>query len=69
MNSAEFGRGLAEVRSGRAPNYERDDPLWAYERGRLFAHIAPVDMPLRVRGKLNPKAVALFHAAGKRLIP
>jgi len=39
---------------------------WNYERGRDFAHIARLDMPLRTRGRLNPEAVALCKAAFKR---
>ena len=37
-----------------------------HERGRLFGHIAPLDMPLRVGGQLNPKAAALCDAAFER---
>jgi hypothetical protein len=67
MRRAEFARGLAEVRAGRAPDYDaHDDLLWAYERGRQFGRVAPLNMPLRFRGRLNPKAVALFDAASDR---
>jgi hypothetical protein len=37
-----------------------------YERGRQFATVAPVSMPLRINGKLNPKAIALLKAAFAR---
>jgi hypothetical protein len=43
-----------------------DDPNndeWDYERGRCFGFIAPINMALRVNGKLNPKALQLAEAA------
>ena len=57
-----FERGLNEARKGEPFDWRVED-AWEYERGRLFGHIAPVDMPLRIGGKLNPKAVALCGAA------
>jgi len=39
---------------------------WAYECGRLLAHIAPLSIPLRIGSKLNAKAVALCKAAFNR---
>jgi hypothetical protein len=73
MRSGSFARGVADRRSGRSPQFDREDgnghSQWAYERGRLWASIAPRDMPLRIGGKLNPKAVALFDVAyGRGLI-
>jgi hypothetical protein len=67
MRSAAFRRGFEQARAGEPPQFDGccDDP-WAYERGRLFAYIAPLAMPLRADGKLNPKAVALFDAAWDR---
>ena len=59
-----FARGLAEVRKGLPFNPDNDD--WEYERGRCFGFIAPLDMPLRIGGKLNPKAVKLADAAFDR---
>jgi hypothetical protein len=59
--SKEFARGLKEVRAGISFNADNDD--WDYERGRAFGWIAPLDMPLRIKGKLNPKALALAEAA------
>jgi hypothetical protein len=66
MSSAAFERGLNEVRQGQPFDWRVNDTLWGYERGRLFGHIAPLDMPLRIGGKLNPKAVALCDAAINR---
>jgi hypothetical protein len=62
--SREFARGLDEVRRGLPFNPENDS--WEYERGRAFGFIAPLDMPLRIGGKLNPKALKLAEAAFSR---
>jgi hypothetical protein len=62
--SREFARGLEEVRKGLPFNPDNGD--WDYERGRCFGFIAPLDMPLRIGGKLNPKAVKLADAAFDR---
>jgi hypothetical protein len=71
MSSAAFQAGVDDVRRGLAPRfdvfnaYDRDE-LWAYERGRLWASIAPIAMPVTVSGRLNPRAVALLNAAFAR---
>ena len=62
--SKEFARGVEEVRGGLPFNPDNDN--WNYERGRCFGFIAPLDMPLRIGGKLNPKAVKLAEAAFAR---
>ena len=62
--SKEFARGLDEVRKGLP--FNPDNGSWDYERGRCFGFIAPLDMPLRIGGKLNPKAVKLVDAAFDR---
>ena len=64
MASPEFARGLGDARKGVPFDWRSGD--WNYERGRLFAHIAPLGMPLRIDGHLNPKAVALCEAAFDR---
>lgn len=67
MSQPPFARGLKEVRSGKPLDWRACSSDWSYERGRAFGCIAPVDLPLFVRGKqLNPKAVALFNAASDR---
>ena len=60
----EFARGLNEVRNGLPFNPNNDD--WEYERGRSFGLIAPLDMPLRIGTRLNPKALKLAEAAFSR---
>ena len=62
--SKEFARGFEEVRKGLPFNPDNDD--WNYERGRCFGFIAPLDMPLRIDGALNPKALKLADAAFDR---
>jgi hypothetical protein len=62
----EFAPGLAEVRRGLPFNVDNDD--WNYERGRCFGFIAPLDMPLRIGRKLNPKALKLAEAAFTRKV-
>jgi hypothetical protein len=57
-----FIRGFDEVRAGRPFDYFADD-AWEYERGRLFAYIAPISMPLPESGELNRRAKFLFEAA------
>ena len=64
MSSPEFQLGLDDVRRGIPFDWRVTH--WGYERGRLFGHIAPPDMPLWIGRKLNPKAVALCEAAFNR---
>ncbi len=81
MRTADFARGVADRRAGKSPDYDADvfcqddgddaaitatNAAWAYERGRQWACLAPLSMPLRVKGKLNRKAIALFKAASMR---
>jgi hypothetical protein len=66
MRAAAFAAGVDDVRNGRAPNFDSYADDWAYERGRLFASVAPTSMPLLINGKLNPRAVALAVAAFER---
>jgi hypothetical protein len=76
MRRAAFLRGFNDVRAGRPAcfdaynfnqgNEDRKDLVnasWDYERGRQFATIAPVSMPLRRRGKLNRAALFLYLMA------
>jgi hypothetical protein len=62
--SEDFARGFEEVRKGLPFNPDVDS--WNYERGRCFGFIAPLDMPLRIGGALNPKALKLADAAFTR---
>jgi len=72
MESREFARGFEDARRGIPFDWRIGadatdaNASWHYERGRLFAHIAPLNMPLRISGFLNPKALALCGAAFKR---
>ena len=64
MRSAEFKRGLDDARKGIPFDWRIDE--WNYERGRLFAYVAPVSMPLWIGRKLNERAIALYRAASER---
>lgn len=70
MGSPHFARGLEEARNGVRFDWRYGgddiDAAWNYERGRIFGHIAPLDMPLRIGDRLNPKAVHLFDTASSR---
>jgi hypothetical protein len=72
MSSPEFKRGLDDARKGIAFDWRvggygaNADGAWNYERGRLFAFIAPLDMSLQTGNRLNPEAVALYNAARDR---
>jgi hypothetical protein len=61
FKSKEFRAGVEDVRSGRLPRF--DDPIaasWDYERGRQWASLAPMRMPLKIRGKVNTEAFLLL---------
>jgi hypothetical protein len=67
MRHPNFQRGFIDIRAGQRFDADIDDGYWAYERGRQFGCLAPLDMPLFIDGKrLNPKAVRLFIAASDR---
>ena len=67
MRSRDFQAGVEDLRAGRPPRFDVfANGDWSYERGRLFAMVAPMSMPLRVRGKLNKPAVRLLIEAFRR---
>jgi hypothetical protein len=74
MRTAAFARGVDDLRKGRpaaldSHNFDQGEgedvvrakvnAAWNYERGRHWACMAPRSMPLRIDGKLNPRALAL----------
>jgi hypothetical protein len=58
IRSRSFQIGVAEVRAGRPPRFDRDD--WEYERGRQFGIVAPRSLPLMRGKRVNPRAVIIF---------
>jgi hypothetical protein len=70
MSSKSLALGVEDRRRGAPPQFDREETnghsQWDYERGRLWASIAPPAMPLRIGRKINPKAVALYLAARKK---
>jgi hypothetical protein len=65
MSRPTFALGAADARAGR--HYHRDydlwdvDGQWDYERGRMWAVLAPRNIPLKRDGKINPAAVVFFQ--------
>ena len=59
MRDPEFRRGFEEARRGAAFDWRIDD--WGYGRGRLFAHIAPLNMTLFDGARPKQKALALLR--------
>jgi hypothetical protein len=69
VGTPEFALGLEDMRKGVPFDWRiggSGKAAWDYERGRQFGCIAPLSMPLRIGRKLNPKAIALYHAASNR---
>jgi hypothetical protein len=69
MGSESFVLGVEDRRSGTRPQFDRKtvpNEQWNYERGRLWASIAPANMPLKIGKRINPHAAELFRAAVKR---
>ena len=65
MRSADFKAGVDDVRAGRPARFDEFDSD-DYERGRQWATIAPLTMPLRIDGKLNLEALRLLNDAFDR---
>jgi len=65
LSQPAFERGFTDGRANRGFSQEYDlldiDAQWSYERGRCLAVVAPADIPLRIKGKINPRAVELFE--------
>ena len=70
MQQKSFARGIEDVRTGQPPRFDayagNINDLVAYEKGRQFAFLVPTSLPLKLNGKLNPKALRLFKAAVNR---
>jgi hypothetical protein len=58
IRSRSFQTGVAEVRAGRPPRFDRDD--WDYERGRQFGIVAPRSLQVMIGRRVNPRAVTIF---------
>jgi hypothetical protein len=64
MGSAAFAAGVADVRTGAPIRFDSfGDDDWNYERGRQWAFLAPMSMPLRIGRKLNSEALLLLSRA------
>jgi hypothetical protein len=66
MSRRTFMQGVDDLRAGREFPSDYDswrnhkDAQWCYERGRLWAAVAPRGMPVKIKGKLNPKAIEVY---------
>jgi hypothetical protein len=64
LSQPTFERRLADARANRGFPQEYDlwdtNDQWNYERGRHLAVVAPANVPLRIKGKINPRAIELF---------
>jgi hypothetical protein len=63
FRSDDFKQGVADVRAGRPARFDDFADDWLYERGRMWAFLAPVSMPLRFGRRLNWEAVKILHRA------
>jgi hypothetical protein len=64
MRSREFREGVNDVRCGRPARYDDlIDDTWNYGRGRMFALLAPMRMPVMLGGRVNPEAWAILARA------
>jgi hypothetical protein len=72
MRDSAFERGVKSYREGWPPDYDKpfgkliptsDNDIANFERGRQWASIAPKSTKIFVKGKLNPRALAIFRKA------
>jgi hypothetical protein len=64
MTRRKFLLGVADYRAGLGfhPDYEHwPADQWPYEQGRLWAALAPKNMPVKINGKVNPKAAEVYR--------
>jgi hypothetical protein len=65
MAQPHFMLGVTDVRAGRGyhPDYDTwtgEDPQWSYDRGRIWATLAPKSLAVKRGGKINPDAVRFY---------
>jgi hypothetical protein len=64
MAQPHFMLGVADVRAlrGYRPDYDSwaANDQWGYDRGRIWATLAPKSLAVRRGGKINPDAVRLY---------
>ena len=65
MRQRKFMLGVEDLRAGRDfhPDYDlwHGGDQWPYEQGRLWAALAPRGMPVKINGRVNPKAVMVYR--------
>lgn len=65
MSAPKFAKGVADVRAGRGypPDYdawEDTNERWEYERGRMWATLAPRTVVLKVKGQITERAIRWY---------
>jgi hypothetical protein len=64
MAQLHFALGVADVRGRRGfrPEYDTwvPDDQWGYDRGRIWATLAPKSLAVKRGGKINPAAVRFY---------
>ena len=63
MSRRKFMLGVQDLRAGRDFHADYDswpEDQWPYEQGRLWAAVAPRNMPVKINGKVNPKAMDVY---------
>jgi hypothetical protein len=63
MADPEFQLGVNDVRANLPPQFDAHAAHWEYERGRQWGAAAPPDLPLKINGRINPRAVAVYRKA------
>jgi len=72
MSQPSFALGVTDVRAGRRIHRDYDlwdtNGQWSYERGRVWATLAPRNVQLRRAGKITPEALAWFKSFSDDII-
>jgi hypothetical protein len=72
MRRPTFALGVADARAGRGIHADYDlwdtNGQWNYERGRMWATLAPQHIPLKLNGTINPRAIDLYHQHWQEII-
>jgi hypothetical protein len=68
MASPLFKKGVADMRAGKPfpldyDTWSHKDKMWAYERGRAWATVAPRNVTLQRDGKVTGEALRWFERA------
>lgn len=72
MGAPEFALGVADARAGRGqhPGYERWSVhgQWGYERGRIWAALAPRNLALKQAGQVSAEAIVWYVRSDRYIL-